>query len=329
MASSQQKSLAREPPSYEEAIVNFGTPVPLLVGLILILGAVGLFFLDKIKPGYERSSDKVYSILLLLSGIFLLAHLNMELLASFQQVMLVGMLTTMIITDISKREASRANGRSGERDGPPQRYDERPRRVYRAELDDWDSPGPRAPRIPSDRYRSDGYDSRYEPRPLEPRPPAPNEDRRPPARLQPGQSGYPEQRADASYSRGRADSRPASSRPDERSDSRPYNGRPDAPYSERRYDGGSASPPPPNRPQRPFDAPVTANGAGHSLGPQPPREPQPPKDSDGRPPERPPLNVRPRPETGKGSYTDFRPASSDGDSEPYSDIPPSQPPANY
>ncbi|MEO0351241.1 MAG: Ycf66 family protein, partial [Cyanobacteria bacterium P01_A01_bin.15] len=39
--------------------MNFGTPVPLLVGLILILGAVGLFFLDKIKPGYERSSDKV------------------------------------------------------------------------------------------------------------------------------------------------------------------------------------------------------------------------------------------------------------------------------
>ena len=312
--------------------MNFGTPVPLLVGLILILGAVGLFFLDKIKPGYERSSDKVYSILLLLSGIFLLAHLNMELLASFQQVMLVGMLTTMIINDISKRDASRPSGRSAERDGSPRRYDERPRRVYRAELDDWDSPGPRSPRIPSDRYRSDGYDDRYEPRPLEPRPPSPYEDRRPPARLQPGQSGYPEQRADAAYSNGRPDSRPPSGRPEERSNGRPYNSRPDTPYEGRYGGGGASSPPPPtNRPQRPFDAPVAANGAGHSLGgpPSPPREPQPPKDADGRPPERPPLNVRPRPETGKDSYTDFRPASSDGDSEPYSDIPPSQPPANY
>ncbi|MGD1853853.1 MAG: Ycf66 family protein [Leptolyngbyaceae cyanobacterium] len=301
--------------------MNFGTPVPLLVGLILILGAVGLFFLDKIKPGYERSSDKVYSILLLLSGIFLLAHLNMELLASFQQVMLVGMLTTLIINDISKRDSTRNSGRALEREGPPpRRYDERPRRVYRAELDDWDAPG--APRIPSDRdsYRGDGYRDRYEPRPLEPRPPY--DDRRPPARLQPGQARRP----DASFDNGYAPNR--AGRPNGYADERPGTD-----YANSRYEGGA--PPPSDRPQSgrpqrppqlPPNPPAVSNGAGHSLGglPQPPRNSEPRR-------ERPPLNVRPRPEdSNEGSYTDFRPTPpADSSSEPYSETPPPQPPANY
>lgn len=310
--------------------MNFGTPVPLLVGLILILGAVGLFFLDKLKPGYERSSDKVYSILLLLSGIFLMAHLNMELLPSFQQVMLVGMITTLLINDITKRESNRNGSRSIEREGAPRRYDERPRRVYRAELDDWDAPGPRQPRIPSNRdsYRGDGYGDRYEPRPIEPRPPY--EDRRPPARLQPGQQG----RSNDGFNN-YPDNRPETSRPDNRP-----SGQSNSVYANPQYDGGGA-PPQNNRPQRPsqrppqrpLDAPVPAgNGAGHSLG----GLPQPPRDTEPRP-ERPPLNVRPRPtDANEGSYTEFRPAPaapSDGDSDPYADDrppqPPPQPPANY
>ena len=306
--------------------MNFGTPVPLLVGLILILGAVGLFFLDKLKPGYERSSDKVYSILLLLSGIFLLAHLNMELLASFQQVMLVGMLTTLIINDISKRDSNRT--RSVEREGPPRRYDERPRRVYRAELDDWDSPGQRQPRIPSDRYGNDGYGERYEPRPIEPRPPY--DDRRPPARLQPGQSGRDQ--FDSYSDRARPSNRPGGGEPPR------YNG-PSSP-------GERPQQPPQSSPSRsPRDTPVPAgNGAGHSLGglPQPPRDPGPRNERppfneqqpsrDERPPrhERPPINVRPRSAGQEGSYTEFRPAPSSDDNPPYpDDAPPPQPPANY
>ncbi|MEO0737201.1 MAG: Ycf66 family protein [Cyanobacteria bacterium J06649_12] len=299
--------------------MNFGTPVPLLVGLILILGAIGLFFLDKLKPGYERSSDKVYSILLLISGIFLMAHLDMPLLASFQQVMLVGMLTTLIINDITKRESNR--NRPAEREGPPRR--EGPRRVYRAELDDWDTSGPRQPQIPSNRegYRSDGYyDDRYGPRPLEPRPGY--DERRPPARLQPGQPGRPEEQRFENYSNERPDNR--------RSDARTSSERPDSFYSNTRYDGGG-SPPPNNRPQRPsprpLDSPVTAgNGAGHSMG----GLPQPPRNSDTRN-GRPPLNVRPRPmDSTDGNYTDFRPAQpSDGNPEQNSDTPPPQPPANY
>lgn len=300
--------------------MNFGTPVPLLVGLILILGAVGLFFLDKLKPGYERSSDKVYSILLLLSGIFLLAHLNMELLASFQQVMLVGMLTTLIITDISKRESNRKLPVEREVP-PPRRYDERPpRRVYRAELDEWDAPGPRQPRIPSDRYR-DEYGDRYEQqRPIEPSRP-PYDDRRPPARLQPGQPGRPNAQVD-SYPSGRADM----GGPDRRRVDRRPESQSTSFYANPQYDKG-APPPNRNRPQRPTDAPMpTGNGAGHSLG----GLPQPPQDSEMRN-DRPPLNVRPRPrDANGGSYTDFRPApSDDGDSDAFPDAPPPQPPVNY
>lgn len=296
--------------------MNFGTPVPLLVGLILIVGAIGLFFLDKLKPGYERSTDKVYAVLILLAGILLLVDLNMDLPHSLQQVLLVGMLTTLFVNDLTKRESNR--NRPTDRTVPPQRYDDRPpRRVYRAELDDWDTPEPRQPRIPSDRY-NDKYGDRHEPRPLESRPPY--GDRQPPARLQPGQSGRPDERFD-SYT-------------DER-------GRPETPYPNRRYDGGGAPQSPNNRPQRPaqrppqrsLDAPVSAgNGAGHSLGglPHPPTDTEPRNESRS---ERPPLNVRPRPDNPgeKGTYTDFRPAPpTDGDaSDPRSDVPPPQPPVNY
>ncbi|NEP62139.1 MAG: hypothetical protein F6K31_35220 [Symploca sp. SIO2G7] len=297
--------------------MNFGTPVPLLVGLILILGAIGLFFLDKLKPGYERSSDKVYSILLLISGIFLMAHLDMPLLASFQQVMLVGMLTTLIINDVSNRDSNR--NRVPEREMPPRRYEDRPpRRVYRAELDDWDALEPRQPRIPSDRYRNDPYGDRYQSRPIESSR-SPYEDRRPPARLQPGQGG-PDQRFD-SYASNQPDVRQNADRTENR-----QGGRSNSFYANPRYDGSA---PPNNRPQRPpqRSAPVSAgNGAGHSLG----GRPQPPEASEPRD-DRPPLNVRPRPQdASEGTYTDFRSAApSDGDTDPYPDTPPPQPPANY
>lgn len=276
--------------------MNFGTPVPLLVGLILILGAVGLFFLDRLKPGYERSSDKVYSLLLLLSGIFLLAHLNMELLASFQQVMLVGMLTTLIINDITKREPLRPGARPAEREAPPRRYEERPRRRYRAELDDWDNP-PRQPRIPSvrDGYRDDGYGDRYAPRPLEPRPPEP----RPTARLQPsdprrdsGYDGYGDRRSGG----GRVDGPPPpSGRPD---------GRPLGPYD--RGPDSRPTPPPDSRFSRP---PADQFPPEPGLG-RPPEPTRPP--NNGGPSGRPPLNVRPRPTNGDGPPAAFRPESSPG-----------------
>lgn len=94
--------------------MNFGTPVPLLLGIFLVLTAVALFFLDKLKPGYERDVDKVFAVLFLLSGIFLLANLQMELLASFQQMIMVGMLLTLLIQNIQSR-----NPKSGRFDQSP------------------------------------------------------------------------------------------------------------------------------------------------------------------------------------------------------------------
>ncbi len=120
--------------------MNFGTPVPLLIGIILILGALALFFLDKVKPGYARDSDKVYAVLLLISGLFLLAHLDMELLASFQQLLMGGMLTALLIESIRTRDPMLRANESMPNRRPPSgpRYDERSpvRRGYRAELDD-------------------------------------------------------------------------------------------------------------------------------------------------------------------------------------------------
>jgi hypothetical protein len=146
--------------------VNFGTPVPLLIGLVLIMSAIALFFLDKLKPGYERDSDKIYAGLLLLSGIFLLGHLTMDLIPAFQQMLMSGMLIALLLENIRNRTSLRDGGRPEDGGRPPSRGETRPtsRRVYRAELDDY---GPRddrwdSPRIAGSRDRypddlDDGY----------------------------------------------------------------------------------------------------------------------------------------------------------------------------
>lgn len=90
--------------------MNFGTPVPLLLGIFMVICAVALFFLDRLKPGYERDSDKVYSILFLLSGVFLLANLNLDVISSFQQMLMVGMLVALMIQNINSRTPIAARG---------------------------------------------------------------------------------------------------------------------------------------------------------------------------------------------------------------------------
>lgn len=83
--------------------MNFGTPVPLLLGIFMVICGVALFFLDRLKPGYERDSDKVYAILFLLSGVFLLGNLTMDIIPSFQQMLMVGMLVSLMIQNINSR----------------------------------------------------------------------------------------------------------------------------------------------------------------------------------------------------------------------------------
>jgi hypothetical protein len=163
--------------------VNFGTPVPLLIGILLILGAVALFFLDKLKPGYGRDADKVYAILWLISGVFLLGHLNMELLASFQQLLMAGMLIAVTIENVTtripkdNRYSPPGVPETPERDyyrpsRAPRDYRSGPRMNVRAEIDHEDAYRPRFPedrRMLSGRrevpqQRSDyygGYDAPY------------------------------------------------------------------------------------------------------------------------------------------------------------------------
>ncbi|MBW4482562.1 MAG: Ycf66 family protein [Tildeniella torsiva UHER 1998/13D] len=83
--------------------MNFGTPVPLLLGIFMVICGVALFFLDRLKPGYERDSDKVYAILFLISGVFLLGNLTMDIIPSFQQMLMVGMLVSLMIQNINSR----------------------------------------------------------------------------------------------------------------------------------------------------------------------------------------------------------------------------------
>ncbi|EDX85771.1 hypothetical protein S7335_3474 [Synechococcus sp. PCC 7335] len=199
--------------------MNFGTPVPLLIGIILILGALALFFLEKFRPGYERDSDKVYAVLLLISGLFLLAHLDMELLASFQQLLMAGMLTTLLIESIRSRlpksDPLRPPIEPMVDRRPPRNYDRPPvRRGYRAELDDRPAFRDRPPAdLPTVRattprmnpaqtaYWQDDYPSYTDNR--TPRPPY-EEYRGPAGRLQPSppiNNGRPNNRPDDRFDR--------------------------------------------------------------------------------------------------------------------------------
>ncbi|MEO1620829.1 MAG: Ycf66 family protein [Cyanobacteria bacterium J06632_3] len=204
--------------------MNFGTPVPLLIGIILILGALALFFLDKFRPGYERDSDKVYAVLLLISGLFLLAHLDMELLASFQQLLMAGMLTTLLIESVRSRLPRTEPARDPRLDNRPPRprYDERPpvRRGYRAELDD--NRGvlrdrPLQPRMSpaQEAYWQDEYSNG--------RPRQPYEEYRGPAgRLQPSRKPNPSGPPDNRYSdNNQYGERPPATRPIDRPNDRP------------------------------------------------------------------------------------------------------------
>ncbi|MEL6815125.1 MAG: Ycf66 family protein [Cyanobacteria bacterium J06598_3] len=174
------------------------TPVTLLVGIVLILGALGLFFLDKIRPGYARDSDKIYAVLLLISGFLSLGHLTAGVTESFQLMLMGGMLFTLVLESIRNREPIMAEPQNRMPPRPPQRprYDERPpaRRVYRAELDERDPrmDGPYAPRMaPSRDPRMAPARNEYQPNGYEAaRPRQPYEEYRGPAgRLQPSQGG--------------------------------------------------------------------------------------------------------------------------------------------
>ena len=124
--------------------MGFGTPVALLVGIILILVAVGLFFLDRFKPGYKRDSDTVYAVLFLTVGIMSLVNWSQNFLESFQLMIFAGMLIALVIESIQRRSAVVkqvvTSYRDEERERPSRSYrsgiEENPRTELRVELDD-------------------------------------------------------------------------------------------------------------------------------------------------------------------------------------------------
>jgi hypothetical protein len=118
--------------------VGFGTPVPLLVGVILILIGIGLFFLDTFKPGYKRDSDTIYAVLFMGIGLLSLLVWNAGFAEALQLMVAAGTLTALMIERIQSRTANIEPLRPmGAR--PPRRETERPSRAYRSSYED--SPG--------------------------------------------------------------------------------------------------------------------------------------------------------------------------------------------
>ena len=112
--------------------MNFGTPVPLLIGIILVLFAVFLFFLEKFKPGYKRDSDVIYASFCLAAGILNLVDLSGGFLHSAQSVIFTGLFISLALEAIN----SRVPDNSPKSMGMPPRDDDRSPRSYRAGFED-------------------------------------------------------------------------------------------------------------------------------------------------------------------------------------------------
>ncbi|HEY9824195.1 MAG TPA: Ycf66 family protein [Stenomitos sp.] len=117
--------------------MNFGTPVPLLVGVVLIVIGIGLFFLDSLKPGYKRDSDTVYGILFMVAGLFSLFSLNADFQVALQFMVSAGTLVALMIERIQVRGANNGQARSfSNGGGGPSPREERPSRAYRSNYAD-------------------------------------------------------------------------------------------------------------------------------------------------------------------------------------------------
>jgi Ycf66 protein N-terminus len=114
--------------------VNFGTPVPLLIGIILILFSVFLFFLEKFKPGYKRDSDVIYASLALAAGILNLVDLSGGFLHASQSVIFTGVFIALALESINSRTPD--NSPMKPAGGMNDRDDDRGPRSYRAGMEE-------------------------------------------------------------------------------------------------------------------------------------------------------------------------------------------------
>jgi hypothetical protein len=107
--------------------VGFGTPLSLVIGLILIGGGLALFFLGNIKPDIKRDSDNVYAILAIIAGILGVISFNKEIVPSMEQLLLAGMAIFLMWENIQKRTPNPEARREFTS------RDDSPRRPYRAD----------------------------------------------------------------------------------------------------------------------------------------------------------------------------------------------------
>jgi hypothetical protein len=142
--------------------VGFGTPLSLVIGLILISGGLVLFFLDNIRPDLKRDSDNVYAVLGILAGILGVISFNKDIVPSMEQMILAGMCIFLMYDNVQKRtpnpDAKRSFPGEGRRDDD--RFSRRPYRAERTpEYDEFAPPSRSSVGLRGD-YEGAGYSRR-------------------------------------------------------------------------------------------------------------------------------------------------------------------------
>ncbi|MBF2097929.1 MAG: hypothetical protein IGQ88_06075 [Gloeomargaritaceae cyanobacterium C42_A2020_066] len=187
----------------------FGIPAALMLGLLLLMGSIGLFFIGRLKPNLRRDSDNVLAILGVISSIILMTHLGLEFSLVLQQILMISALVTLVWENLRLRGllGEKQVRRPGTRAGTGSR-EPAPRPTYYqdAELDE-EPPSRRA--MDYDRYDRGGRTAleRNQRRPLRPT--------REPA-YDPGYDTYEEEAFDRPYAgslEAESTSRPANRRP--------------------------------------------------------------------------------------------------------------------
>jgi hypothetical protein len=109
--------------------VSVGTPLSLVMGILLIFGGLALFFLGNFKPELKRDSDNIYAILAIICGfIGVISFARKDFDESIEQLLLVGMAVFLMWENIKNRTPNALPTTSNKRDD-----DRGSRRPYRAE----------------------------------------------------------------------------------------------------------------------------------------------------------------------------------------------------
>lgn len=84
--------------------MSVGTPLSLVMGILLIFGGLALFFLGNFKPELKRDSDNIYAILAIICGfIGVISFARKDFDESIEQLLLVGMAVFLMWENIKNR----------------------------------------------------------------------------------------------------------------------------------------------------------------------------------------------------------------------------------